>query len=367
MFGMLFKRNHARAIGCSLSENCVRLAQLEGAHTAEPRLRTAMHPLPRLEPAQPQPWQEAVHEALQTLLAQHRFQGSEVVLCLPASMMGYRRLRLSMIPDTELASAVHWRVARELAVSVKDLQSGYFDVGQLEDAGKPCRDVIAVTAATTDIKPILQIFTSLDMHVQAIDAAASALTRVLAMNLPPAPSLMIVEVGVTSSAIMVARRGVPCFIRTIPGGRRQIVERAAARLGLDATGQVSLWNILDNENASSTADDTTLHTLCEVAMLHAVELAHEVKLCSHYMLSLDAGSLLPQLGCIVGAGPQEDIFMSRIKEACEMDILPLDSAVAAPLRRAIEQHANEGSLDTWLTAIGLALYDQPTRTLEVAV
>lgn len=366
MLGKLFRRNTTGVIGCSLSENSVRLAQLDPANPREPRLLTATQPLPRLEPGRPQPWHEALPEAIRTLLSEHRFQGREMVLCLPASMMGYRRLRLAMIPDTELASAVHWRVAKELAVSVKDIQSGYFDVGQLEDAGKPCRDVIAVTAATADINPILQIFSHAGIHVQAIDAAASALTRVLAINTRADQSLMIVEVGVTSSAVMVARGGVPCFIRTIPGGRKQIVERAAARLGLDTPGQQILWDILDHENAGPVADDTTLHTLCEVAMLHAVELAHEVKLCSHYMLSLDAGSLLPQTGCIVGAGPQEDIFLSRIKEACDMDILPLDSTLSSPIRRAIEQHTSDASLDNWLTAIGLALYDHSSLAQEVA-
>src|SRR5690606_34783667 len=142
---------------------------------------------------------------------------------LPSCQMGYRRLRLAAMPTSELPTAVQWRAAKELALPIKAFQSSFYDVGQTQDQGRRCQDVIAVTATSTDVELAVNTLAQAGLEVVAVDAAAGALARALASDARPDHSCLVVEVGVRSSCVMVTRQGQPCFIRTIPGGRQQIV------------------------------------------------------------------------------------------------------------------------------------------------
>lgn len=386
MFDRFFAKPAAMPIGCALSENALRLIQLDtrsdASATRSATIQAAVvEPLELLTPDNVVAWRASLAKALDDALAKGDFIGRDVVLSLPWCQMGYRRLRLASMPQEELATAVQWRAAKELAVPINTFVSSFYDVGQTQDQGRRCLDVIAVTASATDVELAVNALDQAGLTTLAVDAGAGALARALASNSRAQQSCLVLEVGVCSSCVMVISHGQPCYIRTIPGGRQQIVQRTASRLGLEVVEHGQLWQLLDGRESQQT-DTPTIHqddervkrmltTLNEVASLHAAELAHEVILCTHYMAGLcqgqnpnqnpnhvaGEGDLSPQQGCIVGAGAQEEIFLSKIKDACDVAFYPLEQMLGASLGMALESLAGQGSIDSWLTAAGLSFYD----------
>lgn len=398
MFARLFARQVWMPIGCALSENALKLVQFDSVSRSSQVIASASQPLDMLTADNVVAWRASLATALERALAQGDFKGRQAVLCLPWSQMAYRRLRMAAMPADEMPTAVRWRVAKELALPISAFESDYYDVGPAEDQGRRCHDVICVTAQSSDVEIIVNAFEQAGLTTIAVDAAAGALARALETgntSTQSQSSCLVVEVGVQSSCVMVMRQGRPCFIRTIPGGRQQIVQRAASRLGLESQAHASLWQMLQSDacgavatnpnDASDGSDssDTTARmrsTLSEVTSLHAAELAHEVMLCTHYMAGLaqsqnqsqnqSAGSgglvnsLIPQRGCIVGAGAQEAIFLSKFKDVCDVMFEPLEQMFGPSLGMALTSIDALGSLDSWLTAAGLALYDTKSISME---
>lgn len=369
MFARFFQTPRPGTIGCSLHDNGLRMVQARQSRKATGPLVTHHSSHALIDPRDIAAWKPLLTEALGEALQTGRFTGRDIVISLPTSLMGYRRLRMASMPGAEMAAAVRWRAAKELGAGVGELQAGFYMVsGSSADTkhDQSCREVIAVTSQIQHINQCVEVFTSAGLNVLAVDAPAGALMRALSHHARQDSPCMVIEVGLTSSAVMVMRQGQPCYIRTIPSGKSQIIQRAASRLGLGSTGHAELWDILDRGQAGHPCEATPHQTLAQVATLHAGELAHESRLCAHYMANLEAGAHLPARGCIIGAGAHEGLYIDILTQACDVPFAPLQELLDPAICDALADVDGDTPVDAWLTALGLSQHPGLVRPGEVA-
>lgn len=366
MFATLFQSPKSTPLGCSLHDNGLRLMQCRPTRkgTREAITHFSSHPL--VDPRDLGTWKPMLVAALQEALQTGRFTSREVVISLPTSLMVYRRMRMASMPTTEMTSAVRWRAARDLGAGVGELRTGFYMVNSSSQCAESCHEVIVVTSRNHHINQCVEAFTAAGLHVLAVDAPAGALMRALSLDSRETSPSLVIDIGISSSTVMVMQQGQPCYIRTIPNGKCQIVQQAATRLGLDATGHADLWDILNRGQEGHPCEATPHQTLAQLASQHASELSHEARLCTQYLRNLDNGEHQPIRGCVLGAGQHENLYMDTLRKASGVPFVCLKEMLDPGVYDLLASEAGDVHPEAWLTAFGLVQHPGQLRTGEVA-
>ena len=397
-------KNGTWPIGCAMGEKVVRLVQLRQARGGGFSIVRSSAPVQIPEgqsgsAGQGDPreaWRMAATEALKQAFTGVGLAGCQTVSCLPPMQMHYRHLRLALMPDGELGSAVQHRAARELEGKVERVRAEYFDVGQVIESGKRRREVVAVAAAGADVDAHVAMLEAVGLHPMAIDAEPAALARCLlngnggpcgegggtassdvaeageagsaersSNDHGPAPTL-IIDLAASSANLTIACEGMPRFIRSLPGGLMRILELTGDRVELDARRQAMLMGALEGESAAGGSmeaaekdaclDQQAREALQEAAVLYASELSHGVSLCLHYLNQARLTAFQARRGCIVGGGAVQATLLQALDRASNIEFHPVGDLLSPMVADLASSEAGDALPDVWLLPVGLALY-----------
>lgn len=343
-------------IGCWHNDHIARLAQLLPASNTQ-RCVTASAPVAQPLEDDRAEWTAPVTSAIKSCLSRGGFRGQRTVTCLPEPLIRYTRLRLAQMPDDELETAVYWQVAKELSRRTDDLRSAFIDVGTVIANGRTQREVIAIATSLGDVDAHAESLMQAGLEPMAIDVLPAALARCIRGS--AAEPSFVIAVDAATTLLMTVCDGRPTFVRSIAGGHRTLMEQARAAMGHQRTDSRLLWSALEYDSQSNDDDDAH-RAACTRAMttacsMSATELAHEVNLCLHHLSTNDAPHALPRTGCVIGAGVYEDTFRQAIEG--EMRFEPLAQSLTPTVLESLTSADPDGSIDAWLPAIGLAMYD----------
>ena len=156
-------------IGCALSDDKVQLTQLCNTHSGKLTATSASHTLSPSRTQNPDAWYQAAVDGLREAWSSQSFIGREVVTCMLTNQAIFRRLQLAPMPDSDLPSAVHWQIAKELSWTAEEFQSAYYDSGEVLAGSKRYREVFAIAAAMADLESLVGIFDKAGLTPIAID------------------------------------------------------------------------------------------------------------------------------------------------------------------------------------------------------
>jgi len=231
-----------RVIGVDIGTTAVRAAEVEvgrgkGGATL---VRFGQAPLPMGavqdgEVAQP----EAVATALRQLWASHKFSHKDVVLGVGNQRVIVRDLSLPVMPMPQLRASLPFQVQDMLPVAVDDVlldflpaytlpgPSGQMVHGLLVAATRDTVHANAAAVETAGLRPLM------------VDLNAFALARYHARS-AGAGTAAFVDIGSRITLVVIARGGVPRFVRILPTGGQHATDAVAGEMGISANDAEAL-------------------------------------------------------------------------------------------------------------------------------
>jgi type IV pilus assembly protein PilM len=264
--------------------------------------------------------EEVLVNALNELVLTSGMQLREVITTISGDRVVTRHIKLPVMPDKELETAVRFEVEKLVPIPVEDLTIRYVKLGVTGVNGEKTMHILAAAVPTSYIYDLYRVFARADLTVAAIDLQVFSLWRVFC-GLNPSNNtgtVGVMDIGAASTQFLVVRDGLLEFTRTLPVGGNLLTQSLAEYYGYEL-GQASQMKeergkLLSAEEAAATTEE-------EMQMDFSLrdglsELVREIRRSIDYYASQEGATLIEKFvlsgGAVKLAGFRE--FMAEAME-----------------------------------------------------
>ena len=289
MISLFDKKTHP--IGLDLGTDCIKMIQFEST-SAGIAIRAAAHynfP-PEIGPESSQRIDLAC-DAIKQMVRKNPFRGRKVVCALSDSDLVIKTVRLTLQKNSGIEQTVMEETAKKIPFDINLAQIQYLPGGIIHQGEDKLNEVIVLAAKQEDIDNQINFISSLGLEPVAIDAGPCALfrsfERLLLRTEDAEEVTFIVDIGNSSSKVVIGHGSELIFIKIINIGTRNINEAVARELGLSYGEAAKVRKRLASNNASdkmveSTKDDEMEKEIHTASWPVLTELAKEISLCMRY-------------------------------------------------------------------------------------
>ncbi len=253
------KKNHFAAVDIGASEiKLVEISTVDGSPvvTAFGKLPTPPDTLDDLAD------EGVLVNALNELVLTSGLQLREVITTISGDKVVTRHIKLPVMPDKELETAVRFQVEKLIPVPAYELTIRHLKLGVTGVNGKKTLHLLAAAVPTSYIYDFYRVFARADLTVAAIDLQVLSLWRVFCGLKPRSGStgtLGVMDIGASSTQFLVVRDGLLEFTRTLPVGGNLLTQSLAEYYGYEL-GQASQMKeergrLLSSEEAAATSEE----------------------------------------------------------------------------------------------------------------
>jgi type IV pilus assembly protein PilM len=322
-------------------------------------------------------------QAVRDMLGSGQFRGRDVVSCLRADELVIKNVRLPHMPEPELASAVQWECRERFGFEVAPDRVHFINAGEVRQGEEVQDEVILMAAPEEEVRAHLEMLDQMRLNPLHIDAEPLALFRTYQRFLRRAADessvSVIVDIGLASTKVIVARGATTIFVKSIDVNGRKLNEGVAKELSLSypeachfrrRLAEQRLQEGTERVTKASPDDAPETHDQVEWSVLDAIRgpveaLAREISLCLRYC-SVTFRGLRPVSITLTGGEAYGPALVKLLNEC-----LDFECVVGEPLQRidmgSISLGSDRrGTLTEWSVATGLALrglvYGENART-----
>lgn len=155
--------------------------------------------------------------------------GKDVVVSLPEQQVFTRTIKFPMLTDAEIASAVKWEAEQYIPIPVAEAIIQHSILLRNEKSVPPGVVVLLVAAPRTVVEKYTKIVSLAGLNPVAVETELIALCRALA---PPQRTVLLVDLGASSTDIAIARDGLLSFSRSIPIAGEAFTRAVSQGLGV---------------------------------------------------------------------------------------------------------------------------------------
>jgi type IV pilus assembly protein PilM len=206
--------------------------------------------------------EEVLVNALNELVLTSGLQLREVITTISGDKVVTRHIKLPVMPDKELETAVCFEVEKLLPVPADDLTIRHLKLGVTGVNGEKTMHLLAAAVPTSYIYDFYRVFARADLTVAAIDLQFLSLWRVFCGLHPGSGStgtLGVMDIGASSTQFLVVRDGLLEFTRTLPVGgsllTRSLAEYYGYELGQASQVKEERGRLLSSEEAAATTEE----------------------------------------------------------------------------------------------------------------
>lgn len=348
MFGC-FGNARCGPMGIDLGSRSVKLVQLTADQTQVwEAARWDLASDPEGDPAQRD---AEVLQALTQAREGHNFRGRDAVVCLGASDLVVQNVRVAPASGEELHRLVRAEVAGRMALADEQTELRYLEAADVRQGEAVRREVIVLASRRATLERIVALADRARLRLLAIDVAPTAMlrcyTRQFRREADLQQSLMFVNLGASSTAVVIARGMESVFIKYLDLGGRHLDEAVARHLKL-APAEALRLRRHNGERRSDHQDPEVLRSVQESIRPVLERLACELSLCLRYYSVTFRGQPLTRI--VLSGGEATSLLAQwlgqRLDLACEL---------GDPLR-SYQKATVPGRAGQWDVATGLALH-----------
>lgn len=166
---------------------------------------------------------------IKKLFQDSKVSSKDVILALPESQVFTRVVKLPLLTDQEVASAIKWEAEQYIPIPIADAIIQHEILERKEGATPPSVSVLLVAAPRVMVEKYVRVLTMAGLNPVAVETELVALTRSLA---PANQSVLIVDFGARSTDIAIAKGGQLMFSRSIPTAGEAFTRAVAQGLGV---------------------------------------------------------------------------------------------------------------------------------------
>ena len=372
MFGGILKRNR-HPIGIDFGANSIKMLQLANESSGCAIAAAARAPLPADIPESGEARVDILADLIREAIDKSDMVGRDVICCLPATSIQYKNLRLPRMPASELTKAVEWEAADRLKLDLRTTRLQFFDAGEVKQGDELRQEIILMTVPMATVDEHAAAFLACGLRPLCFEAVPSALAR--SVGSKPTDEgddavQVILDVGFSSSKVLIVRRGRVVFFKLIDIGGRTLDESVAARLNIPLSEASDLRRqlCLDETTEAEPADPALLgggrresvaRTVQETIRGPLDELVREVGLCLRYF-SVTFRGRRPGFVKLVGGEASEQQIAKLFDRDGQIRIEPVVLSDHADLSRISGVISPTGAHSEWSLAMGLAMWRPPT-------
>lgn len=172
-------------------------------------------------------------ESIKKLFKDAKFTSHDVSIALPESQVFTRPIKLPLLTDQEVASAIKWQAEESIPIPIKETIVQHIILEKRENTTPPEVLVLLVAAPRILVEKYVKVAGLAGLNVVGVETELMALTRAVG---PPNQTAVIVDFGARSTDIAISKNSQLVFSRTIPTAGEAFTRAVAQALGME-TGQ----------------------------------------------------------------------------------------------------------------------------------
>jgi len=226
----------ASVVGLDLGSTAIRAVEVRGRRGSRPVVvRRSEVPMPEgvLEHGDVVA-PELLASTVKRMWSTAGFRSKRVVVGVGGQRVLARDLTVPRMPQRRIRESLRYLVQDTLPVPVEDLVLDFYATAEGEGEHGPVLHGLLVAALAESVRANLAGLERAGLSVVGVDLVAFALCRALQRELAGAGAVAIVDMGATTTTVLVAESGVPRFVRVIPTGGDDLTAALVEKLGVDA-------------------------------------------------------------------------------------------------------------------------------------
>lgn len=170
--------------------------------------------------------------AIKDFFAETQFSTKNVVISLPEQQVFMRVIKVPEMADKDLKNSIQFEAEQYIPMPVKEVNLSYQKIdSDFDDKSK--MNVLLVAAKKTILEKYIGILKEARLTPKGVEPEALAIGRILGDNEERPSASIIVNIGVSSTLVIITYRGFVRFTRSIPIGGEILTRSIQQSLGLD--------------------------------------------------------------------------------------------------------------------------------------
>ncbi len=340
-------------VGVDIGSTSIRAVEVGGLRKGKPILVKYFElPLPegaasRGEVIEP----NTVAGLLKQLWSRAGFTTKDVVLGMGNQRVLARDLTVPRMSRTRIRESLPFQVQEMLPVPVADALLDFYPVSEAQSEAGPVVHGLLVAAVKSAVLGNVNALHLAGLNPVDVDLIPFALCRAI-VNRPALPgTVALVEIGASTTSVVVAENGVPNFVRIIPTGGGDMTTALAASLEVDPGEAETLKRALGLASSVSSPQE---QKAVEVIYQVGGELLGSIRNTVNYYVNTRQGA---SVGVIVlsGGGSQLVGLPEALSEMTRIPVSRADPFTAIGLSRRLDSSDLKHRRSALTVALGLAL------------
>lgn len=340
-------------VGVDISATGLRAVELAETSKARPTLlRHHMVALPpgavsRGEVLEPR----TVATALRQLWSTGGFKGKDVVIGIGNSRVLARDLSLPKASIKRIRESLPFQVQEMLPFPTEDALLDFYPINESIGENGPVVNGLLVAAVKDAVLGNVNSVHLAGLRAVEVDLVPFALSRVLLRGTNLAGTSAIIDVGGSTTVVVVSTDGVPQFVRIIPTGGDDLTNALSNRLSIpEEQAETMKRTVVLAATPTSAEHAEFLRIIFEVTG----ELVTSLRNTLSYFASSHPGDVVSRI-VLTGGGAQLSGFAAVLGEYTRLPVFRGDPFETLNVAKRIDQVELEAKAPVLAVAVGLAL------------
>ncbi|NEM91204.1 type IV pilus assembly protein PilM [Galbitalea soli] len=340
-------------VGIDISNSGIRAVEVSDATKARPSVvRYKSVPLPEgavsrgevLEPS-------TVSTALRQLWSTGGFTSREVVLGIGNHRVLARDLTVPKMSIERIRESLPFQVQEMLPVAVEDALLDFYPISETESEVGTMVNGLLVAAVKESVVANVKAAELAGLNPTDVDLIPFALSRVFLRGAHGRGTVAVIEIGESTSTVVIAKDGVPQFVRIIASGGADVTEAIRSELSLTTEQAETAKRALGLSTVGVAVEN---RPVVEVIYRVAGELLNSIRNTINYFAGTRPQDPVRQI-ILTGGGSKLIGFAQALGDNTRIPVAAGNPFETITVNRTLAEETARGENDGMVVALGLAL------------
>ena len=264
------------------------------------------------------------------------------------------------VPGATLAAireSLPFQVQDMLPMAVADAQLDFYPTTEDTDGDGTAVAGLLVAAGKEAVLGNIEAVRRAGLRTVDVDLLPFAVSRVLLPRADGDGVVAVIDVGASTTSVLIAKDGVPQFVRLIPAGGRDLTNALASRLGMGTADAELLKRKLGLGSRKGVPEEH--HEALGIIYETTSELLISLRNTVDYYLNSRPDETVRHL-VLTGGGAELPGFADSLTEVTRLEVVTGDPFQRVDLSRRLQAGGHGQDLSSMTVALGLAVGDRGT-------
>lgn len=340
-------------VGVDISANGLRAVELGDATKARPTLlrhhSVALPPgaVNRGEVVEP----STVASAMKQLWSKGGFKSKDVVIGIGNSRVLARDLSVPKTSLKRIRESLPFQVQEMLPFPTEDALLDFYPINESDSETGPVVNGLLVAAVKDAVLGNVNAVQLAGLHPIEVDLVPFALSRVLLRGANSTGTTAVIDIGASTTTVVICTEGVPQFVRIIPTGGDDLTTALSTRLSIPMEQAEALKR---STGLATTANSAEQAEVLRIMFELTSELVTSLRNTISYFVSSHPGDVLTK-GILTGGGAQLTGFAEALAEYVQRPVSRGNPLETLDVSRKVDPAGLSDNGSSLTVAIGLAL------------